>query len=148
MARDDTGRSIWTRVRRFITGTNSVAEKNGKEFLRRLHLFKERPRILIIGGGAIGDGAHGLYDNVEIDVISTDVYASPFNCAIADGHRLPFCAEAFHGVWIQAVLEHVLEPHVIGAESYRVLKSGGLVFRRFHLCNRCTKTPMISHAFR
>jgi SAM-dependent methyltransferase len=128
LARDNTGRSIGTRLRRFITGTNSITEKNGEEFLRRLHLFGERPRILIIGGGAIGDGAQNLYDNTEIDVIGTDVYASPFTCAVVDGHHLPFCSEAFHGVWIQAVLEHVLEPHVIAAEIYRVLKSGGLVY--------------------
>ncbi len=128
LARDNTGRSIGTRVRRFITGTNAVAEKNGKEFLRRLRLFAERPRVLIIGGGAIGDGAQGLYNNADIDVIGTDVYASPFTCAIVDGHHLPFCSEAFHGVWIQAVLEHVLEPHVIAGEIYRVLKSGGLVY--------------------
>jgi SAM-dependent methyltransferase len=128
LPRDNTGRSIRTRVRRFITGTNSVAERNGKEFLRRLHLLAERPRVLIIGGGAIGDGAQGLYDDAEIDVIGTDVYASPLTCTVVDGHHLPFCSEAFHGVWIQAVLEHVLEPHVIAAEIYRVLKSGGLVY--------------------
>ena len=128
IARDNTGRSIGTRVRRFITGTNLVAEKNGREFLRRLLLLGERPRVLVIGGGAIGDGAQVLYDSAEIDIIGTDVYASPFTCAIVDGHHLPFCSEAFHGVWIQAVLEHVLEPHVIAAEIYRVLKSGGLVY--------------------
>jgi SAM-dependent methyltransferase len=128
LPRDDSGRSIGTRVRRFITGTNSVAEKNGDEFLRRLRLFGERPRVLIIGGGAIGDGAQGLYNNADIDVIGTDVYASPYTCAVVDGHHLPFCSEAFHGVWIQAVLEHVLEPHVIAAEIYRVLKSGGLLY--------------------
>ena len=128
LARDYTGRSIGTRLRRFITGTNSVAEKNGKEFLRRLLLFGERPHILIVGGGAIGDGAQCLYDNAEIDVIGTDVYASPVTCAVVDGHHLPFCSEAFHGVWIQAVLVHVLEPHAIAAEIYRVLKSDGLVY--------------------
>jgi len=128
LARENTGRSIRTRVRRFITGRNLVAEKNGGEFLRRLLLFGERPRVLIIGGGAIGDGAQGLYDNADIDIIGTDVYASPFTCAVVDGHHLPFCSEAFHGVWIQAVLEHVLEPHVVAAEIYRVLKSGGLVY--------------------
>jgi SAM-dependent methyltransferase len=128
LARDNTGRSVRTRVRRFITGTNSVAEKNGKEFLSRLQLFTDRPRVLVIGGGAIGDGAQGLYESAEIDVFGTDVYASPYTCAVVDGHHLPFCSEAFHGVWIQAVLEHVLEPHVIAAEIYRVLKNGGLVY--------------------
>jgi SAM-dependent methyltransferase len=30
--------------------------------------------------------------------------------------------------WIQAVLEHALDPPVVVAEIYRVLKPGGLVY--------------------
>jgi SAM-dependent methyltransferase len=128
MRRDDTGRSFRTKMRRFITGTNWVAKRNGREFLTRLLRLGERPRILIIGGGAIGDGAQDLYNNPAIDIIGTDVYASPFTCAVVDAHHLPFCSEAFDGVWIQAVLEHVLEPHIIAAEIHRVLKCDGLVY--------------------
>jgi ubiquinone/menaquinone biosynthesis C-methylase UbiE len=31
-------------------------------------------------------------------------------------------------VWIQAVLEHVLDPPIVVAEIYRVLRPGGLVY--------------------
>src|SRR6202051_1803948 len=35
---------------------------------------------------------------------------------------------AFDGVWIQAVLEHVLEPAAVVAEIHRVLRRDGLVY--------------------
>ena len=35
------------------------------------------PRILVIGGGTVGDGLEELYDDPTIDLISFDVYASP-----------------------------------------------------------------------
>jgi len=41
---------------------------------------------------------------------------------------LPFRGGSIDGVWIQAVLEHVLEPHVVAEEIYRVLRPGGLVY--------------------
>ena len=47
---------------------------------------------------------------------------------IADGHRLPFADASFHGVWIQAVLEHVVSPEHVVAEIARVLVDGGLVY--------------------
>jgi len=128
MPRDYSGRSLGTRLRRFITGANLVAKGNGQEFLKRVKEISMRPKVLVIGGGAIGAGAEGLYGDTEVDVVSTDVYASPFTCAVVDGHNLPFCAEGFDGVWIQAVLEHVLEPHVVAEEIFRVLKPRGLVY--------------------
>jgi SAM-dependent methyltransferase len=47
---------------------------------------------------------------------------------VADGHQLPFADATFDGVWIQAVLEHMLEPSVAVAEIYRVMKPQGLVY--------------------
>jgi len=128
LPRDNTGRSIGTRVRRFVKGNNLVADDNSRLFLNQVKGLAARPRVLVIGGGAIGSGAEGLYCDPDIDIIGTDVYASPFTCAIVDGHNLPFCSLAFEGVWIQAVLEHVLEPHIVAAQIFRVLKPGGLVY--------------------
>jgi SAM-dependent methyltransferase len=128
LPRDNTGRSIRTRVRRFMTGGNEVADSNGQEFLRRLKLSSNKPRVLVIGGGAIGDGAHALYGDTSVEVIGTDVYASPYTCAIVDGHQLPFVEESFDGVWVQAVLEHVLDPYIVVAEIFRVLRPQGLVY--------------------
>jgi SAM-dependent methyltransferase len=128
LPRDNTGRSIVTRVRRLLTGMNAVADRNGRDFLARLSQSGHRPRVLVIGGGAIGDGAQGLYNDEDVDLLGTDVYASPYTCAVADAHQLPFIDEAFDGVWIQAVLEHVLEPYIVVAEIFRVLKPMGLVY--------------------
>jgi SAM-dependent methyltransferase len=57
-----------------------------------------------------------------------DVYVSPYTRLVADGHHLPFRDAVFDGVWIQAVLEHVLEPQRVVDEVYRVLKPGSLVY--------------------
>jgi SAM-dependent methyltransferase len=47
---------------------------------------------------------------------------------VADAHNLPFEDGVFDGVWVQAVLEHVLEPATIVDEIHRVLRRGGLVY--------------------
>jgi SAM-dependent methyltransferase len=83
-------------------------------------------RVLVIGGGEIGSGAQALY--AGCDVFGTDIYPSPHTQVVADAHRLPFVDGAFDGVWIQAVLEHVLEPAGVVAEIHRVLKDGGVVY--------------------
>lgn len=128
LPRDDTGRSLGTRVRRLITGVNPVAQANGQEFLARVKQMCAHPRVLVIGGGAIGAGAEGLYGDPDIDLIGTDVYASPYTCLVSDGHQLPFREASFDGVWIQAVLEHVLDPHIIAAQIFRVLKPAGVLY--------------------
>jgi len=55
-------------------------------------------------------GAGELYNDPSIELVGIDVYASPHTHLLADAHRLPFVDRVFDGVWIQAVLEHVLEP--------------------------------------
>ena len=47
---------------------------------------------------------------------------------VADAHKLPFEDGVFDGVWVQAVLEHVLEPATVVAELHRVLRLDGLVY--------------------
>ena len=56
------------------------------------------------------------------------MYTSPYTSIVADGHHLPFCDNSFDGVWIQAVLEHVLDPNVVVSEIHRVLKFDGVVY--------------------
>jgi SAM-dependent methyltransferase len=86
------------------------------------------PLVLVIGGGAIGVGAYQLYKNPRVQVIGTDVYASPNTQVVADGHFLPFRDGIFDGVWIQAVLEHVLDPPAVVEEIHRILKPDGIVY--------------------
>jgi len=98
------------------------------ELLRRVKQTTSNPILLIIGGGAIGAGTGPLYQDKSVQTISTDVYASANTELLADGHKLPFIDETFDGVWIQAVLEHVLDPQAVAEEIHRVLKADGLVY--------------------
>ncbi len=93
-------------------------------FLNRL---RNGAKVLVIGGGSVGDGMKALYSG-KFEVIGTDIYPSPNVSLICDGHKLPFVSETFDAVVIQAVLEHVVEPNVVVAEVHRVLKSSGFVF--------------------
>jgi SAM-dependent methyltransferase len=86
------------------------------------------PRVLVIGGGTIGDGLAWLYVDESVDVLSFDVYASPSTQFVADGHALPLADGSMDGVVVQAVLEHVLEPSVVAGEIHRVLRVGGIVY--------------------
>jgi SAM-dependent methyltransferase len=128
MQRDDTGNGLAVRLRRLLTGTNPVTPEKSREMVARLTAQHPAPTLLVIGGGAIGSGAEALYAAPNIRTVGTDVYASPNTQVVADGHFLPFRDGVFDGVWIQAVLEHVLDPPALVAEIRRVLKPTGLVY--------------------
>lgn len=87
-----------------------------------------RPLVLVVGGGQSKYAVKNLYTDPEIDVVGTDVYSSPLTTLLVDGHRLPFANGSFDAVWIQAVLEHVLDPQRVVDEIHRVLRPEGLVF--------------------
>lgn len=132
IARDDTKRGWRSRIRRLFFGRNNVAVRNAETFVSLVRDLAQqrgaRARVLVIGGGAIGDGSERLYEERDIDLVGTDVYLSPFTNLVADGHHLPFKDGIFDGVWIQAVLEHVLDPWQVAAEIERVLRMGGIVY--------------------
>lgn len=114
------------RVGRFLTklsyGHQVVPARSA--FLDRL---APGARVLVVGGGAIGDGLERLYAG-SYQVVGTDVYPSPNIALICDGHKLPFADASFDAVVIQAVLEHVVSPDRVAAEVHRVLKPAGLVY--------------------
>jgi len=87
-----------------------------------------RPLILIIGGGTVGAGTSELYKASDIEIVGTDVFLSVHVDVVCDGHSLPFTSSIFDGVWIQAVLEHVLEPSIVVSEIHRVLRPEGIVY--------------------
>lgn len=128
VARDETGKNIVTRLWGLVFGTNSVAPSKSRAMLELVKRSSLHPVILVIGGGAIGSGAACLYSDPKVDVVGTDVYASANTKIVADGHSLPFKQGMFDAVWIQAVLEHVLEPQIVVDEIHRVLKPGGCVY--------------------
>jgi len=85
-------------------------------------------KVLVVGGGVLGDGMEQLYSNNNIQIIGSDVTFGPYVDFICDGHDIPFKNEVFDCVIIQAVLEHVLDPHRCVNEIHRVLKSSGIVY--------------------
>ena len=117
-------------IKKIFLGTNPVAKKNANRFIALLRekCGERRPLVLVIGGGTIGDGAETLYASEDISLIAFDIYASPNTAFVADAHAIPFQNSSLDGVWIQAVLEHVLEPSKVVDEIHRVLSSGGLVY--------------------
>lgn len=117
-------------ISRFINGANRVAEVNAQQFL---HLLRgeckdRRPRVLIVGAGMIGDGSELLYDAAEVDLIAFDIYRTEQVQFVADAHKIPLADGSVDGVWIQAVLEHVIVPEQVVDEMHRVLHDGGLVY--------------------
>jgi SAM-dependent methyltransferase len=115
-------------IRRILRGDNDSARRLSERFLATVKARTARPKILVVGGGTIGAGAESLYRDPDICLIGTDVFASPHTVLVTDGHKLPFADESIDGVWIQAVLEHVLSPDVVVAQIHRVLKQDGVVY--------------------
>lgn len=120
--RRQNGGRLGTFLTNLTYGHQDVAARGA--FLDRL---APGARVLVVGGGAIGDGFDRLYAG-DYEVVGTDVYPSPNIVLICDGHKLPFANESFDAVVIQAVLEHVLSPDRVAAEVHRVLRPAGLVY--------------------
>ena len=120
-------RGLLRRLRERAAGANAEAAGNCAIFLRECRTFAD-PCVLVVGGGGRGSGTEALYAARDIRLVGTDVYASPDVDLIADGHQLPFADASVQGVWIQAVLEHVVAPERVVTEIARVLAPGGLVY--------------------
>lgn len=128
MRRDDMRRSLRSRVLDIFEGSNRTAVDNSHAVLRALKSLSQKPKLLIIGGGALGAGVETFLQDLSVQVVGTDVYASENTHLVTDAHHLPFGDGVFDGVWITAVLEHVIEPQVVVDEIWRVLKPAGLVY--------------------
>lgn len=116
------------RAKRFVSPPKEGTRRNVAQLIERLKALSVRPRILVVGGGSVGQGMEPLYEDPAISVVAFDIYASPHAHFIGDAHHIPLADEAFDGVVIQAVLEHVLEPWIVAEEIWRVLRPGGLVY--------------------
>ena len=86
------------------------------------------PKVLVIGGGAMGHQIDELYEADDVHLVSFDIYASPLSQFIADAHGIPLASGSMDAVVIQAVLEHVLEPWNVVDEIHRILRDDGLVY--------------------
>jgi SAM-dependent methyltransferase len=114
---------------RITGGINPVARHFARTVIAELEQSpRDRPVLLVVGGGAIGSRAEPLYESARVDLVGFDIYASPNITFLADAHRIPLADASVDAVWIQAVLEHTVDPIQVVSEIRRVLRPGGLVF--------------------
>lgn len=109
-------------------GANWKAKPTYRCFERELLAFAPAPRVLVIGGGEMGDTLGEYFTSGKVSFTETDVYLGPRIQYVCDAHDLPFADTSYDGVIIQAVLEHVVDPTRCVAEIHRVLKPGGIVY--------------------
>tara|TARA_A100001015_G_scaffold315965_1_gene429081 strand:- start:1126 stop:2061 length:936 start_codon:yes stop_codon:yes gene_type:complete len=122
----DQNQGSW--LKKHLSPNNGVTRKNCSKFIDLLLSETENPKVLIIGGGSKGVGTQELWENKDIEVHSIDIYASPTVDLVCDAHYLPLEGEYYNAVWIQAVLEHVVQPDLVVNEIHRVLKQEGIVY--------------------
>jgi len=115
-------------IRKLVVGEGTTTKDNCKVFIEELFRINEYPKVLVIGSGEKGSGTEMLWNNNSIEVHGIDVYGTDSTHAICDAHYLPFEGESYDGVWIQAVLEHVVQPTMVVDEIFRVLKLSGIVY--------------------
>ena len=116
-----------SKILNFLYGVSKVTENNVCNFLERLNNYQSK-KVLVIGGATRGSGTESLWQNDQVDITSLDLVGTDNVDYIADAHYLPFKEDTFDGVWIQAVLEHVVSPDIVVKEIFRVLKNDGLIY--------------------
>ncbi|WP_120631246.1 class I SAM-dependent methyltransferase [Ruegeria sp. EL01] len=115
-------------LKRLASPIKQVTLRNVDRFLSEMKALNPNPRVLIVGGGSVGQGMGKLYDDPNVQIFAFDIYQSPNIQFVADAHDIPMQDDVFDGVVIQAVLEHVLDPRQVASEIHRVLKPGGLIY--------------------
>lgn len=115
-------------IKRLLVGESKTTQENCAEFVKLVKSQSKRPRVLVIGSGEQGSATGELWGDHDIEIHGVDIYASDTVDVVCDGHYLPLTDDQYDGVWIQAVLEHVVEPHKVVDEIFRVLKEGGVVY--------------------
>ncbi len=120
--------SRYAGLKKWLVGESETTRSNCKAFVDALLATSKRPRILVIGSGEKGSSTEYLWGNDKVEIHGVDIYGSPSVDLICDAHYLPLASDCYDGVWIQAVLEHVVEPAVVVGEIFRVLRTNGLVY--------------------
>ena len=120
------GVAAW--VKRLLSPEKAETRRNLDRFLVALRARSARPRVLVVGGGTVGQGMGALYEAEDVRLVAFDIYPTPLVQFVADAHAIPLADGAMDGVVVQAVLEHVLDPSAVVEEIARVLGPGGLVY--------------------
>lgn len=123
---------------------NLVSARNYRalrERIERSHSATAPARVLIVGGGELGEGIVELLGSESVEAIETDVYPGPRAQLLCDAHHLPFAAASFDLVVGQAVLEHVFDPPAVAAEIHRVLRPEALVYSEIPFMQQVHEGP-------
>ncbi|MGF1476465.1 MAG: methyltransferase domain-containing protein [Geminicoccaceae bacterium] len=123
-------------VKRLLAPPSAVTARNVERLIKELETRPEPARILVVGGGSVGQGMQPLYDHPRLRLTGFDIFATAYTQFVADAHKIPVADRSFDAVVIQAVLEHVLQPDQVVGEIWRVLKDDGLVY---------AETPFMQH---
>ena len=122
--------SLKNMARRLVptTSRNVKGASNYERFTEVLLTKSASPCVLVIGGSILGLGMEAIANAPAIELVESDVSFGPRTMLICDAHDLPFTDGVFDGVIVQAVLEHVVDPHRCCDEIHRVLKEDGVVY--------------------
>lgn len=129
--RDTTWSSKRSTIKKLIRGIMPSISHNLKaksNFEKIIPLLNNDAKVLIVGGSVVGPGCNLLYEQVDFDIVSSDVAYTDDVDIIFDGHDIPFKTNYFDLVVVQSVLEHVLDPQRCVQEIHRVLRSDGIVY--------------------
>lgn len=96
--------------------------------LKSMLLVRKQLNVLVVGGGEVGADLGSILSSIKANIFETDVVFGIRTKLIMDVHNIPFGDEQFDCCIIQAVLEHVCDPHLAVKEIHRVLKNDGLVY--------------------
>jgi SAM-dependent methyltransferase len=118
----------WIKDNLLRPNAHRLSVSNAKLFIESLKKNKKTPIVLVIGGGTMGMGTELLYEDQDITILNCDIYPSDKTHFVADAHHLPIKDQVIDGVWIQYVLEHVLDPKQVVSEIHRILSKDGLVY--------------------
>jgi SAM-dependent methyltransferase len=121
-------RGLRERLSRIVFGSKRQASRNAGRLAELLRTDGRKVVVLVIGGATVGEGIETLYREAGIKIVAFDIYRSSHTQLVADAHSIPLADGIVDGVWIQAVLEHVLAPEQVVREIFRVLRPGGLVY--------------------
>ena len=121
-------KTYYYRLLDLMAGKSKTTRRNCREFVRQIKSLAKKPKVLVVGAGSKGAMTESLWEDEAIEMHGVDIYASPNVDAVCDGHYLPLPNAEYDGVWIQAVLEHVVDPSRVVAEIHRVLRPNGVVY--------------------
>ena len=120
---------------------NLQSVKNYRKFSNLLIKEFDEPRVLIVGGRKLGSGINELISSNGIQILETDIQSGPRARLICDAHALPFNANCFDAVVVQAVLEHVFDPVKCVKEIHRVLRTDGYIYAETPFLQQVHEAP-------